>query len=175
MPLFLQEGATLVAGDTGPDNVKIHNLDSVQLPDLEEMNEAHHAGGTIGEVEWGNLGMKAISPTFKLKGWDPQVMSLLGQRNRQTFTVRGSIKDKQKQTLIGVRAIFFARLGKISPEAFERGKLMGHDHTLHEVTHYQLFFNEAEKYYWDHWEVAFRIDGVDMLADERRILGLPGV
>lgn len=172
--LLLQKAASLFAGDDGPDNAKFHNLDSIQLPDLEEMNEEHHAGGAMGAVEWGNLGMKALTPSFKLKGWDPQVMSKMGLKKRSPWTVYGSIMDKQTEEEVEAKAIFRARLGKIGPEAFERGKLMGHDHTLHEVVHYELYFNGREKYYWDFWETAFRIDGVDQLADERRILRLPG-
>lgn len=172
--LFLQKGASLVAGDTGPDNMKIHNLDSVQLPDLEEMNEAHHAGGSLFEVEWGNMGMKALTPSFKLKGWDPQVLGLWGQKKRRPWTIYGNVIDKVSEDEVEVRAVIRARLSKISPEAFERGKAMGHDHSLHEVVQYQLYFAEKEKIYWDFFACTFRIDGVDQLADERRILRLPG-
>lgn len=174
MPYIIQEGSSLAVGDTGPDNIKYANLDSAQLPDLEEMNEAHQGGGSIGEVEWGNLGVKALTPSFKLKGWDPQVMSKFGQRVRIPWTFRGILRNKQTQQALGLRAIFHARLGKMSPEAHERGKLMGHDHSLHEVVHYELYIDEKEKYYWDFFEPAFRIDGINMLADEMRLLALPG-
>lgn len=174
MGLILQEAATLAAGDVGPDNIKWQQLESIQLPDLEEMSESHQGGGSVGEVEWGNLGIKALAPTFKLKGWDPQVMALFGARTRTPWTVRGALRNKQTQVAIGVRAILYARLGKISPDAFERGKLLSHDHQMLEVVHYELYFDEKEMVYWDHFEPAWRVNTIDLLADQRRLLALPG-
>lgn len=174
MPYIIQEGASVAVGDVGPDNIKWQNLDSAQLPDLEEMSEAHHGGGSIGEIEWGSLGIKALAPSFKLKGYDGQVLSQFGQRLRVPYTFRGILRDKRTQKPQGLRAIFYARLGKVSGDAFERGKLMGHDHGLIEVVHYELYLDEKEKFYWDWNEPAWRVDGVNMLADEMRLLALPG-
>ena len=172
--LLIQKGASLFAGDDGPNNGKFHNLDSIQLPEIEEVSESHHAAGSHGEVAWGNLGMKALEPSFKLKGWDPQVMGMFGQRKRSPWTIYGNVLDKKTEDEVEVKSVIRARLGKISPEAFERGKLFGHDHSLHEVVHYELHFDGEEKIYWDFWEIAFRINGVPVNRDERRILRLPG-
>lgn len=172
--LYLQKGSSLVAGDDGPENLKTHNLDSTALPTLEEMSEAHHGAASIFEIEWGNMGMKALQPTFKLKGWDPQVLGLLGQRKRKVWTIYGNVIDKVQDEEIEVVAIIKARLAKVAPDSFERGKLMGHDHAMHEVVGYKLFFNKEEKIWWDHFAHIWRVDGVDQLADERRILRLPG-
>jgi P2 family phage contractile tail tube protein len=174
MSIIIQEGQSLTCGDTGPGNVKYNNLDSMQLPDLEEISEAHHAGGSKGEVEWGNLGMKALQPTFKIKGHDPQLVGLIGQQKRTIWTARGILRDKQTQVPTGVRAVIEARLGKIGQDGFERGKILGHDHGMNEVVAYALYYDEREVYYWSFFEVAFRVNGVDQLADERRLLGLPG-
>lgn len=174
MSLIIQRAASLFAGDDGPSNLKDHNLASIQLPDLEEVNEAHTSAGSLFEVEWGDMGMKALAPTFKLKGYDPQVMGMIGRRKRSPWTIYGMLTDKQTEEDIEIKAVIRARLGKITGEAFERGKALGHDHGLHEVVHYELYYGEKEKYYFDFWERAFRIDGVDLLKDERRILRLPG-
>src|ERR1700710_1475648 len=117
MGLFIQEAASVYVGDDAPDNLKQHNLDSVTLPTYEEVGEAHHAGGAWGEIEWGNLGMKALKPSFKVKGHDPQVMSQIAKRQRIPWTIYGLLRDKKLETPIQVKAIIFARLSKAAPDA----------------------------------------------------------
>ena len=62
------------------------------------------------------------------------------------------------------------RLGKIEPDAFQRGELQGHEYAINEVVHYELWFNEKEKLFWDFFSTEWRLDGVSQNDDERRIL-----
>ena len=64
------------------------------------------------------------------------------------------------------------RLGKIEGEAFKRGEMQSHDYAVNEVTHYELFFGDREKLFWDFFTTEWRLDGVDQNATERRLLGL---
>jgi phage tail tube protein FII len=174
MPLLIQEAANLYVGDDTPNANKRNNLTSLKLPTLEEISASHHAGGAIGEIEVGGLGLRALQLTFKLAGHDPQVQSQfgLGQRGRQPFTTYGLIRDKGiSNRAIEVKAIAWGRLGRIEGDEFTRGdSLLGHDHMVHEILRYGVWFDGAEKYYYD-WETGtWRVDGVDQNADERSIL-----
>ena len=68
------------------------------------------------------------------------------------------------------KAVMEGRLSKIAPDEFKRGDFMGNDYAINELTHYELYFNRIEKFYWDFFTNAFRIDGVDTNADENQIL-----
>jgi uncharacterized protein len=86
------------------------------------------------------------------------------------FTAYGVIRDKRTGIAIESKAIIEGRLGKIEPDAFQRGELQGHEYTINEVMHYELWFNEKEKLFWDFFSTEWRLDGVSQNDDERRIL-----
>lgn len=170
--LVLQEAVNLMVGDGDVDNSKHLNLASISLPNLEEVTAQHHAGGSIGEIEVGGLGIKALQPTFKINGWDPQVMRQfgLGSRVLMPFTVYGLLRDKLTGDKIEVKAVIRGRMTKLSGDAFKRGDLMGHDHSIQEVMHYELYYNGEELYYFDFKTSLWRVGGVIANADERAAL-----
>ena len=55
-------------------------------------------------------------------------------------------------------------------DAFQRGELQGHEYAINEVMHYELWFNEKEKLFWDFFSSEWRLDGISQNDDERRIL-----
>jgi hypothetical protein len=65
------------------------------------------------------------------------------------------------------------RLSRIAPDEFKRGDLMGNDYAINELTHYELYFDRKEKFYWDFFTNGFRVDGIDTNADENAILRIP--
>ena len=88
----------------------------------------------------------------------------------------GFFQGDEAYTLEGMhptRAVIEGRLGKIEPEAFKRGELMGHDYSINEVMHYELWFGEKEKLFWDFFSGDWRLDGTSQIDDERRILRIP--
>jgi P2 family phage contractile tail tube protein len=176
MSLFIFEAMNLMVGDDGNDNSKHLNLDSVKLPTLEETSQDHNPGGGIGEISIGNLGLKKLEVTFKIKGFDPQIMSQfgLGGANSLPYTCYGAIRDKKGGSLIEVKAVMRGRLGKLESDELKRGDLIGHDHMIHEITHYELWWNQKEKYYYDFFASDWRVDGVSANADQRAILRIPG-
>jgi hypothetical protein len=175
--LWIQESCNLFVGDDGPDNSKHLSLESIKLPTLEEISQEHHAGGAIGQIKVGGLGLKPLECTFKLKGWDPQTLSQfgLGKKNQLPFTVYGLIRNKNGNAALECKAIIRARLAKVEPDEFKRGDLYGHNYMLDEILHYELYFDKQEKYYWDFFGSDYRIDGVPQNDDERAILRIPGV
>ena len=167
---------TLFVGDDGNDNSKHLNIESVKLPTLEEASQEHNAGGAIGAITIGSLGLKALEVSFKVKGFDPQIMSQfgLGGSNSLPYTCYGAIRDKKGGGLIELKVVMRGRLGKMDSDELKRGDLVGHDHMIHEITHYEMWWNQREKYYYDWLASDWRVDGVSQNADVRQILRIPG-
>lgn len=176
MPLIVQEAVNLICGDdaANPEASKHHNLESIQLPTLEDVTTEHHAGGSYGAVQLAGFGIKAFEPTFKLKGHDLQVMSMFGLPYRSPFTVYGLLRDKAKQRAVEVKSVLECKLTKYAPDDFKRGDDFGHDCAMMEVFRYAIYLDNAEHLYFDYLSSQFRVNGQDRIADERRILRLPG-
>lgn len=172
--LFIMEGANLFCGDEDPTASKHLTLSELQLPTLQEMTQDHHPGGSPVQVEVA-LGIQKLEAGFKLAGWDPQLLAQfgLGARARKKFTAYGAIRNKREGTMIEARSVFEGRLGKVSPEAFQRGELMGYEYAIMEILHYELHYDGEEKYYWDFFTSDWRVDGKQQNADERSILNIP--
>jgi hypothetical protein len=106
-------------------------------------------GSKVGiEIE---VGIKKLEPTFKLVGFDPELLTQfgLGSRIKHIYTAYGEIRERRTGASIELRAVMEARLGKIESDTFKRGDLMATDYALHEVTHYEVYFNTEEKWFWD--------------------------
>lgn len=176
MSLYIQEAFTLFVGDDGNDNSKHLNLESIKLPTLEENSATHFAGGAIGEILIGNLGLKALDVTFKVKGYDPQIMRQfgLGGANSLPFTCYGAVRDKKGGGLIELKSVMRGRLGKLEGDELRRAEAIGHDHMIHEVMHYELWWGQKELYYYDFFASDWRVDGVSQNADIRAMLRIPG-
>lgn len=174
--LYVQEAFNLFVGDDGPNNSKHLNLTSLKLPTLEEKSQDHFAGGAIGEVAIGGLGLSKLEVSFKIAGHDPQIMSQfgLGTRWNMPYTIYGLVRDKTGGAPVELKSVIQGRLAKIEGDEMRRGELMGHDHMIHEVLRYQLWFNQKEKYYYDFLTSEWRVDGVPQNADARNILRIPG-
>lgn len=175
--LYVMEAVNLFCGDHDPTNSKHLSIASLSLPTLEEATAEHRPGGSIVAL---NLGMGQINPlevSFKLNGYDPDMLSMfgIGRRIREAFTAYGVVRDKLSSKAYEVKAIFHARLNRIEPDEFSRGELAGHDYGLVEVMHYESYFDGREKHYFDFANQVWRVDGVSQNADERRILRIPGV
>lgn len=173
--IYVMTAANLFCGDHDPTKSKHLTLEELRLPSLEEVFADHAPGGAMVQVEFG-LAIKKFEPSFKLKGFDPDLLVQfgLGSRVRSVFTAYGVIVDKRTGRSIESKSIIEARLGKIAPDSFKRGDLVGHDYAMNEVMNYQLFFDGAEKIYWDFFTNTWRVDGVDQNADENRILRVTG-
>ena len=173
---YVMEAVNLFCGDHNPNNSKHLTLQTLQLPTLEEMTAEHTPGGSIAGLE---IGMGTLSPLaagFKLAGYDPDLLSMfgIGKKQREVYTAYGVLRDKRTSRAIEAKSIFHARLNRIEPDEFSRGELMGHDHGLIEIMHYESYFDGKEKHYFDFFNQVWRVDGVSQNADERRILRIPG-
>lgn len=169
--IYMMEAANLFCGDHDPTASKHLTLSELQLPSLSEMFQDHHAGGSKVQIEVA-VGINKLEPTFKLAGWDPDLLSQfgLGGRAPKIFTAYGVIRNKRTGEAIEAKAIMEGRLGKVESEAFARGEMQSHDYAINEVVHYELWFGGREKLFWDFYTSEWRVDGVSQNDDERRIL-----
>lgn len=169
--IYMMEAANLFVGDHDPAKSKHLTLAELKLPDLQEIFADHHPGGARVAIEV-SMGMQKLEPTFKLNGWDPDLISVfgLGSRVKHIFTAYGDIVNKRTGAHIEAKAVIEARLGRIAPDAFSRGDVQGHEYAMNEVTHYEIHFNGIEKLYWNFWTSAWRVDGVDQNSDTNQIL-----
>lgn len=176
MSLLILEATNLFVGDDGPNNSKHLVLSSLKLPTFEEKSQMHFAGGAIGEISVGGLGLSALECTFGLSGYDLQTMSQfgLGTRRHQAYTAYGALRDLQGNKPIEMKAVLQARMARLEGDELKRGEMIGHNHGLHEILHYQLSFDGKEKYYYDFFTSDWRVDGISQNADIRNILRIPG-
>ncbi|MGI3901228.1 MAG: phage major tail tube protein [Janthinobacterium lividum] len=161
--IFTNESFTIYVGNDDPGNDKRKSVTNLSLPDLEELTASHHAGGSRIEVEVAVGGMKALMVKFKATGWDSQTMSQMGVSGRANypFTLKSVVRDKATGRGLGVKVVVWGRLTKLSPSEQKRGDLFGHDHEIKEIVHYELHYDDSEKYYWDYASTPeiWRVDG----------------
>mgnify|MGYP000160787217 CR=1 FL=1 len=173
---YVMEAVNLFCGNHDPSTSKHLTIQTLRLPVLEEKTAEHGPGGSVAAV---TLGMGQIAPldiTFKLNGYDPDMLSLFGVGGRkiQPYTAYGVVRNKLNSKAIESKTIVHGKLGRIEPDEIQRGELSGHDHTIIEVMHYELYFDDKEKFFFNFANQIWRVDGVSQNADERRILRIPG-
>jgi hypothetical protein len=173
--IYLMEAANLFCGDDDPTGSKHLTLSELQLPNLQENFQDYQPGGSRVGIEVA-VGIQKLEAGFKLAGWDPDLLAQfgLGASARKKFTAYGVIRNKRSGEAIEAKAVLEGRLGSVSPEAFTRGELQGFDYSISEIMHYELYFEGAEKLYWDFFTSDWRVNGASQNADERSILRIPG-
>lgn len=172
---YIMEAVNLFAGDHDPSNSKHLTLEEFKLPDLQEMYQEHMPGGGAVQVEFA-VGIQKLEPTFKLKGFDPELLTQfgLGSKRLTRFTGYGVMRDQRTGEAIQSIASIEGRLGKVAPDAYKRGELNGDEYSISQVMHYELSFGGRELIYWDFFTNTLRMNGVDQQAETNRMLGIEG-
>lgn len=174
--VYVMEASNLFCGDHDPENSKHLTLDEITLPSLQAMYQDHHPGGSFVAMEF-EVGIQKLTSSFKLKGWDPDLLKQfgLGTPLKRVYTAYGVVRDKRTGRAIEAKAIMEARLGQATPDGFTRGNLMGYAYSLNEITHYELFFDREEIFFWDAFTNVMRTGGQDQNAEVNNLLRIPGV
>ncbi len=189
--LFTMESVNLICGDTGdraqPGETTHLEIRELKLPALEENYMDHAAGGAPIAIEIDSH-VNRLECTFVLAGWNPYVMTMMGRslRELQHYTAYGVIRDRRTGFALKGMAVLWGRLGRVNPTNFRKGDLHGFEYSIRNITHYELLLATgptaqgtdgltamSEIYYWDFFEPAFRVDGIDIKAEENLILGIP--
>lgn len=171
---YVMEAVNLFAGDHDPSNSRHLTLDELKLPDLQEMFQDHTPGGAPVQVEIGMGVIQKLEPTFKLKGFDPDLLVQfgLGSKRLIRFTGYGVMRNLKTGEAIQSVATIEGRLGRIAPDAQKRGELNGHEYAINQVMHYELEFGGRELFAFDFLTNMLRVGGVDQMAETNRMLGI---
>ncbi|MGA2491843.1 MAG: phage major tail tube protein [Roseiarcus sp.] len=174
--IYVPEALNIFVTDQGPDNSKHLKITDSTFPVLEEKTVEHHAGGSIGAIEIGGLGLNALTFGFKLVGFDPQSAAQfgLGGSGQVPYTVYGAVRDKQTGTAIELKATIWGRMAKLDMGTYKRGDASEQTHEIKEITRYGLYWNKVELYYYDFFASIWRVNGVDQYADVNGILRISG-
>ena len=173
--LIINESFNLYVGDAGPDNSKHLIIKNLKLPEMEELTQQHHSGGSWGAIDIGGLGMKELMCAFKLTGYDSQTLSQFGINSRSNFpfTAYGNAREKSTGRGVAVKGVMWGRLTKASRPEMKRGDLMEVDHEVKEILHYEEYWDNQEKYWWDWKTSIWRVDGKVQNQDEITNLSIP--
>ena len=172
--LIIQTAFNLYVGDSDADNDKRLVIKNLKLPEHEEVVQEHHSGGSIGAIEVGNLGMTALTASFKHSGWDGQSMSQfgIGGRTLYPYTAFGYAIRKSNGSAVQIIAKMLGRMTKIQIPELKRGDLMEVDYEIKEILAYQLFYDGKEKFYYNWVKSLWRVDGQVQNQDELNALGI---
>lgn len=172
--VYYMESANLFCGDHDPTLSKHLSLEELQLPTLEGDYADHSAGGSPVSIDV-MVGVKKLEPSFKLKGFDMDLLTQFGlaSHKRYTFTAYGVLRDLRTSEAKEGKVIMQGRLGKVAPDAFKRGDLMGAEYAINEVVHYEVHGDGKELIYWDFFTAEWRSGGASQNSQERAILRLP--
>jgi phage tail tube protein FII len=175
MDVYTLELANLFCGDHDPENSKHLVLSELKLPAFQEAYTDHNAGGARIGIEV-FVGIQKPVATFKLLGWDFDLMAQFGNNSRlmKTYTAYGVLREKSSGIAREAKAIMRGRLGQVESEAWTKGEAQSTDYGINEILHYELYFNGAEKFYWDFLSSTFRVNSIDPDPDINRILRING-
>ena len=173
--VIIWEAANLFAGDDDPANSKHLTIQNIQLWQPKEKTQEHHPGGGIGAITIGGLGFEPPEVNFKLVGSDAQTKALfgIGSNGTRPYTIYGALRDKNGGRLIERKVVVFGRMTEVGENEFKRGELIEQDHTITEVTHYELWEDKKEVYYYDFFGSVWRVNGTNQLATTNAILRIP--
>lgn len=173
--MIVWEAANLFAGDDSPTNSKHLTIQNIKLWQPKEKTQEHHPGGGIGAITIGGLGFEPPEVTFKLTGSDSQTKALfgIGANGTRPYTIYGALRDKNGGRLIERKIVVFGRMTEVSESEFKRGDLLEQDHTITEITHYELWEDKVEVYYYDFFASVWRVNGTNQLAQTNAILRIP--
>jgi hypothetical protein len=169
--LIIAEAFNLFAGDGVQEEGKHLTITNITPPAMKDMTADHKAGGAVGALSVGGLGLEALELSFKLAGYDPQTKAQMdGGGASQRFTAYGAMRDKQTGATRELKIVVFGRMQEMTPAEMSRGDLGDQDHKIGEITHYEEYLDGKEVYFYDWPTVMFRTNGVDQWAARRSIL-----
>lgn len=170
------DAANLFAGDDDPNKSEYLAMTEVKLPMLQEKTREHLGGGMMGAINVSVRVFEAMEMTFKLRGFNPDVMKKFGLNSpsRQRYTVLGNVRELVRNTEMPVKAVVQGRLIRMENDAFTRDGGISHDYQIAEVDFYALYLDNQEKFYVNLWEgpSGLRVDGVVQYGNMARNLGL---
>ena len=156
-----------------PDTSRSKIIKTMAMPALTRITGEHFAGGSIAKLNVSFPQIEALEPKFATAGPDLDVLRHFGLAagTFDKWVFAGSMRIR-KGGVVPCRAIIEGVVNAWEPDENTPGELMGCNHTLSEVTHYELTIGDDEIFYFDDDENVARSGGVDWFAPTRRALGI---
>lgn len=126
------------------DNLNLAlDIDTMQLPSLEEITEEFQPGGSDIETEITGLGTKAPTAKFKLLSHTPEVIGLFGGAPgiRNNFTGKKLVISEEDGSEHEHAIDMLGRLTKIEGEQLKGGKPTGYDHQIGGIWTYTEYWD----------------------------------
>lgn len=174
--IYELEAMNLFAEDEDPSKSQFLVLEEVKLPMFQEKTKEHTGGGAIGAIKIGLRTFEAIEVTFKLRGFNPDVINkfMSAPNGRRKYTGLGNVRDIQSAREFQVKMVAEGRMTKVDMGSFQRDGGVSTDYQIDEIVHYEFYLDGIEKYYWNYFDgpLGWRVDGVAALGGMARNLGL---
>jgi uncharacterized protein len=172
--VYVMEAANIFCGSDAPESSNHLTLSEVKLPNLEENFVDHQAGGAPITIEVDTI-IQRMEVTFNLAGWSPQVAKLIGswQAAQQVYSIYGVIRNRRSGEAIQASATVAGRLGRANPQLWNKGVLQHWEYSIRAITHYELYMDQEEIYFWDFFLNTFSVGGIDRNEVSNRILHIP--
>lgn len=172
--LFNVDSANLFVGDDDPTNSQFLTIKNVKIPGITEKTKEHTGGGAAAAIELSTGIIEALTLSFSLAGFNPDVMTRVLGRERIKYTMRANVRDIRTHAELPLRAIIEGKMTKYESSQFEKDSGMDSDYEVKEIIFYHLYFNNKEKFYFDYFAGpgGVRVDGVPAFAARARNLGL---
>ncbi|MFC5509259.1 phage major tail tube protein [Bosea massiliensis] len=174
--LYEMDFAALFCDELDPSKANWLNLEEVKIPMLQEKTQETTGGGAAMSLRMGMGIFEPIELTFKLRGFNPDVMNKIMPpgRVRRAYTITGNIRDLEGDRQFALKAVIRGRMTKVDPGSFTRDSGISTDYQIDEIVFYSLHLDGVEKYYVDQFvgPNGIRVDGVQVYQDVARHLGL---
>jgi P2 family phage contractile tail tube protein len=141
------------------------------MPNIEAVTEEYRGGGMDGPVNV-DLGISAMTMSFTMREYDPRVLGLfaVGDCSNKSFVFRGA----QEDNLCNVVPVVLEVRGWVSGVdhgTWEAGSLTDIEVTVN-IRYLNFQVNGIVVYEIDPINMIRIINGRDVLADQRRAVGL---
>lgn len=173
--MYILDSMNMFVGVDDPTSGLWQDISEVKLPTLDQTTQEHMPGGGFMAVSLNMRVIKALEPSFKLVGYNPDVLAKFGADTgtRMLYTAKGNLKDKLKGVERPLKAVMEGCLVKVDPDTFKKGDLLTHDYVLAECFHYEIWIDEVEKLWLDFATNQWRVNGVSVNRQQNLNLGIP--
>ena len=146
---------------------KLGQIGDITPPVPEAVREGIRNAGMIKERKV-HLGYNALEFSFKMPGFDPQILKLHGIKigTETPFMITGAHVDEDGTTHSAVLTIR-GRVYKPDPGSWKGGELASNDYAC-DVNYYKLEIDGEEIYEMDDFD--FKVGGVSQYGDIRNAL-----
>jgi len=170
-PYFLE--AIDVRRADQPDTSRRRIIQTMAMPALTRLTAEHLGGGAIAKIKLAFPQLEALEPKYATAGFDLDTLRHFGLAagtfDRWVFA--GSCRIR-RGAVVPARAIIEGVVSAWEPDENTPGELAKCNHTIAEVTHYELTLDGEQIFYFDDDEGVAISGGVDWFADTRRALGI---